>query len=73
MAYCKAKLNNNDNKASPRFRPFSIISASDISLIRKKSDTTQFLWVAIGPTYKLTTGKLSVQYALFTCVSICSF
>jgi hypothetical protein len=26
------------------------------SLIRKKGDTTQFLWVTIGPTYKL--GKL---------------
>jgi hypothetical protein len=36
----------------------------NISLIQKKSDTTQFLWVTIGPTYKLTTGKLSVQYAL---------
>jgi hypothetical protein len=43
-----------------------------ISLIRKKSDTTQFLWVTIDPTYKLTAGKLSVQYALFTYVSICS-
>jgi hypothetical protein len=42
-------------------------------LIQKKSDTTQFLWVTIGPTYKLATGKLSVQYALFTYVSICSF
>jgi hypothetical protein len=43
-----------------------------ISLIQKKSDTTQFLWVTIGPTYKLTTDKLSVLYALFTYVSICS-
>jgi hypothetical protein len=42
-------------------------------LIRKKSDTTQFLWVTVGPTYKLTTDKLSVQYVLFTYVSICSF
>jgi hypothetical protein len=33
----------------------------------------QFLWVTIDPIYKLTTGKLSVQYALFTYVSICSF
>jgi hypothetical protein len=44
-----------------------------ISLIRKKSDTTEFLWFTIGPTYKLTTGKFSVQYALFTYVSICNF
>jgi hypothetical protein len=44
-----------------------------ISLIREKSDITQFLWVTIGPTYKLTTGKLSVQYARFTYVSIFSF
>jgi hypothetical protein len=43
------------------------------SLIRNKSDTTQFLWVTIDPTYKLTTGKLNVQYALFTYVIICSF
>jgi hypothetical protein len=43
------------------------------SLIRKKSDTTQFLRVTTDPTYNLTTGKLSVQYALFTYVSICSF
>jgi hypothetical protein len=49
------------------------ISKSYISLNRKKSDTTQFLWVTIDPTYKLTAGKLSVQYALFTYVSICSF
>jgi hypothetical protein len=41
-----------------------------MSLIRKKRDTTQFLWVTDGPTYKLTTGKLSVQYALFTYVSV---
>jgi hypothetical protein len=39
-------------------------------LIRKKSDTTQFSWVTIDPTYKLTTGKLSVKYALFACLSI---
>jgi hypothetical protein len=39
-----------------------------ISLIQKKSDTTQFLWVTIGPT-----GKLSMQYELFTYISICSF
>jgi hypothetical protein len=45
----------------------------DIPLIQNKSDTTQFLWVTIDPTYKLTTGKLSVQYALFTYISICSF
>jgi hypothetical protein len=45
----------------------------NILLIRKKSDTTQFLRVTIGPTYKLTTGKLSVQYSLFSYVSICSF
>jgi hypothetical protein len=38
-----------------------------------KSVTTQFLWVIIGPTYKLTSGKLSVQYAIFTYVSIWSF
>jgi hypothetical protein len=44
-----------------------------ISLIRKKSDTVQFLWVTIGPTYKLTAGKLSVQYARFTYISVCSF
>jgi hypothetical protein len=36
-----------------------------LSLIQKKSDTTQFLWVTIGPTYKLTTGILSVQCVLF--------
>jgi hypothetical protein len=45
----------------------------NISLIRKKSDTTQFLLVTIDPKYKLTTGKLSVQYSLFTFVRICSF
>jgi hypothetical protein len=44
-----------------------------MSLIRKKNDATQFLWVTINPTYKRTTGKLNVQYALFTYVSICSF
>jgi hypothetical protein len=43
------------------------------SLIRKKSDTTQFLLVTIDPTYKLSTGKLRVQFALFTHVNICSF
>jgi hypothetical protein len=49
------------------------ISQSTTSLIWKKSDTNQFLRVTIGPTYKLTTGKLSVQYALFTYISICNF
>jgi hypothetical protein len=44
-----------------------------ILLIRKKSDKTQFLWVTIGSTYKVTTGKLNVQYALFTYINICSF
>jgi hypothetical protein len=44
-----------------------------LSLIQKKRYTTQFLWVTIDPTYKLITGKLSVQYALFTYASICSF
>jgi hypothetical protein len=41
-----------------------------VSFIRKISDTNQFLWVTIDPTYKLTTRKLSVHYALFTYVSI---
>jgi hypothetical protein len=49
------------------------IDDNNISLIWKKSDTTQFLWVTIDPAYKLATGKLSVQYALFTYVSIFSF
>jgi hypothetical protein len=58
---------------TPRERPHRPTKTPEtISLIRKKSDTTQFLWVTIGPTYKLTTGKLSVQYALFTYLSICS-
>jgi hypothetical protein len=60
-------MNTNKYVLSPLQSPLVTIS-----LIRK-SDITQFLWVTIGPTYKLTTGKLTVQYALFTYVSICSF
>jgi hypothetical protein len=65
--------NNELFKYVPKSFLFKFLDFLNISLIRKKSDTTQFLWVTIGPTYKLTTGKLSVQYALFTCLSICSF